>query len=204
MIPKDWKDITIETYTKLYPTFNTEDMTDTEIVDNKIKQLSIIKGISLEDASNCTVKEAEQIKALLETPLPTKIVKRFKHFGITYQFNIDANDLNGGGYIGIMNAIKDDPVKNMHVSMFHLAKPVKYSVWRSKFVPYEFAPSEVPKRMEEFKQLPISIAYPIAVFFSALSKALTGVTQDYLSQSLEILKKSLKETKEDLVNGDGR
>jgi hypothetical protein len=218
MIPKNWKEVTIELFTKLYPTFKTEEMTDTDIVDNKIKQLSYIKGISLEEAEMCTVSEGNKVKELLALPIPTKIVKYFslpkyevdKDTGenkcvgkITYRFNVSSNDLNAGGYIGVMNAIKEDPIKNMHVTMFNLATPVKYSWWRAKWVGYDFKPSEVGDRLEEFKQLPISIAYPIAVFFLTLSKVLTPVTQDYLSQSLEIMKKSLKETKEDLRDSDG-
>tara|TARA_R110002153_G_scaffold51452_2_gene144673 strand:- start:4287 stop:4901 length:615 start_codon:yes stop_codon:yes gene_type:complete len=203
MIPKNWKEVTIELFTKLYPTFKTEEMTDTEIVDNKIKQLSYIKGISLEEAEMCTISEGNKVKELLALPIPTKIVKLFKLNGITYRFNVSSNDLNAGGYIGVMNAIKEDPIKNMHVTMFNLATPVKYSWWRAKWVGYDFNPSEVGDRLEEFKQLPISIAYPIAVFFLTLSKVLTPVTQDYLSQSLEIMKKSLKETKEDLKSSDG-
>ena len=203
MIPKNWKEVTIELFTKLYPTFKTEEMTDTEIVDNKIKQLSYIKGISLEEAEMCTVSEGNKVKELLALPIPTKIVKLFKLNGITYRFNVSSNDLNAGGYIGVMNAIKEDPIKNMHVTMFNLATPVKYSWWRAKWVGYDFNPSEVGDRLEEFKQLPISIAYPIAVFFLTLSKVLTPVTQDYLSQSLEIMKTSLKETREDLKSSDG-
>lgn len=204
MIPKNWKDVNIELYSKLYPTFKTKGMTDTEIIDNKIKQLSLIKGISLEDAEKCTTLEANRIKELLELPLPTKIVKYFKLNGVTYRFNINANELEAGGYIGVMNAIKDDPIKNLHVSLFNLATPVKYKWYRAKWVAYEFEPSEVEDRMNDFKQLPMSIANPIAVFFSTLSKVLTPVTQDYLSQSLKILKTSLDETKEDLKGLDGQ
>ena len=204
MIPKNWKQVNIELFTKLYPTFKTEELTDSEIVDNKIKQLSYIKGISLEEAKMCTVSEGNKVKELLSLPLPTKIVKLFKLNGVTYRFNISANDLDAGGYIGVMNAIKEDPIKNMHVTMFNLATPVKYKWYRGGFVPYEFELSEVADRMEDFKQLPISIAYPIAVFFSTLSKVLTPVTHNYLSQSLKILKTSLSETKEGLRDLDGQ
>ena len=139
MIPKDWSQITIEQFVKLYPTFKTEGMTDTQIIDNKIKQLSIIKGIDLKQAELSTTSEAKEVKTLLEQPFNDKIVKYFKHNGITYRFNTSANELNsGGGYIGVMNAIKDDPIKNMHVSMFNLATPVKYSWLRSKWVDYKF------------------------------------------------------------------
>lgn len=204
MIPKDWTGINIEQFVKLYPTFKTGEMTDIEIIDNKVKQLSIIKGIDLVDAENCTVIEANKVKLLMETKLPTKIVKYFKLNGITYRFNSNANELDCSGYVGGMNAIKEDPIKNMHVSLFNLASPVKYSWWRAKFVPYEFKNHEVSERMEEFKQLPISVAYPIAVFFLTLSNNLTPVMEDYLSKSLRKMEKKLKETKEDLLNTAGQ
>lgn len=203
MIPKDWSQITIEQFVKLYPTFKTEGMTDTQIIDNKIKQLSIIKGIDLKQAELSTTSEAKEVKELLEQPFNDKIVKYFKHNGITYRFNTSANELNSGGYIGVMNAIKDDPIKNMHVSMFNLATPVKYSWLRSKWVDYKFKPSEVSDRMNDFKTLPISFAYPIAVFFLTLSKNLTSVTEDYLSQSLKMMNKELTEIKEDLQSTAG-
>jgi len=168
----------------------------------KQSQLSIIKNISFEDAENCTVKEAHKVKELLTKEMPTKIVEKFKLNGITYRFNIDANDLDAGGYVGVMNAIKDDPIKNMHVSIFNLATPIKRTV--KGWVDYEFKHSEVGDRMNEFKKLPLNIAYPISVFFLNLLENLTPVMEDYLSKSLEKMSKELDKTKEDLLNGDGQ
>ena len=45
--------------------------------------------------------------------------------------------------------------------------------------------------LEEFKQLPINIAYPIALFFLTLSKNLMPVTEDYLEKSLQKMSKKL-------------
>ncbi len=204
MIPKDWSEINIKQFIQLYPTFDTKDMTDMEIIDNKVKQLSIIKNIALEDAENCTVVEANKVKLLLETPIPEKIAKTFRLKGIVYQFNTDANALSAGGYVGSMNAIKDDPIKNMHVSMFNLAKPVKYSWLRAKWIPYEFKNEDIGDRMKDFLDMPISVAYPIAVFFLNLSKDLMPVMQDYLKESLTKMEKSLDGVKEDLLSMDGQ
>ena len=214
MIPKDWKGINIKQFIQLYPTFKVEGVGDGvevdykvlahRIIDNKAKQLSIIMNISEKEAMNCTNKEGHQVKLLLETPLPTKIVKTFRLKGIVYQFNMDANALNTGGYVGSMNAIKEDPIKNMHVSMFNLAKPVKYSWLRAKWIPYEFKNEDIGDRMKDFLDMPISVAYPIAVFFLKLSKDLTPVMEDYLKESLEKMSNSLDEIKEDLISTDGQ
>lgn len=203
MIPKDWKGISIETFVKLYPTFKKGDLTNDEIIDIKIKQLSIIKGISYEDAELCSVKEAQEVKKLLELPLPTKIVSKFKIGKYTYRFNIDANNLKAGGYIGIMNSIKDYPIKNMHVTMFNLATPIKFNYLKGKWVEYNFKPNEVNDRIEDFKQMPISIAYPIAVFFLTLLKNLTENTPIYLTKKMKKMTKKLNEIKSDLKNSDG-
>ena len=217
MIPKDWSEVDIELFVKLYPTFKEETLTNSEKIKNKQSQLSIIKNISFEDAENCTVKEAHKVKELLTKEMPTRIVRRFslpkyeinEHTGVsecigktTYRFNIDANDLNAGGYVGVMNAIKDDPIKNMHVSIFNLATPIKRTV--KGWTDYEFKHSEVGDRMNEFKKLPLNIAYPISVFFLNLLENLTPVMEDYLSKSMEKMSKELDKTKEDLLNGDGQ
>lgn len=204
MIPKDWSEINIKQFIKLYPTFNTEGMTDSEIVDNKIKQLSIIKDISLEDAENCTVVEANKVKLLLETPLPKKIVKYFKLHGITYEFNTDANRLNTTGYVGVANAIKEDPIKNMNVSLFNLATPVKYSWLRARWIPYEFKNHEVGDRMRDFLDLPVSVGYPIAFFFSNLLESLTEDMEDYLSKSMKEAITNLENAKQDLQDMAGQ
>ncbi len=202
MIPNKWDNITVGTYSKLYPTFDTKDLEGVELVDNKINQLSIIKGISLDEAQNCNMKEVDRLSELLNAPLPTKIVKRFKLNGVNYRFNMDANQLNGGGYIGVMDSIKDDPIKNMHVTLFNLATPQKFSVkgWKD----YEFKEHEVQERMDEFKQLPMCIAYPIALFFLTLLKNLIGDSGDFSSALMKRMSKILDETKADLIDGGGQ
>ena len=204
MIPKDWSEIDIELFVKLYPTFKDKGLDANEIIENKQLQLSLIKNISFEDAEYCLKSEAIKVKELLDSPIPKKIVKYFKLNGVTYRFNTSANELDSSGYIGVMNAIKEDPIKNMHLSIFNLATPVKYSWLRSKWVSYDFKPSEVIDRINDFKRMPINIAYPIAVFFLTLSKDLTNVTQDYLSQSLMKMEKEINATKEDLQNMVGQ
>ena len=202
MIPKDWSQVTLEQYAKLHPTLTVEGLSDLELVDNKIKQISILTGLSLKDAENTPLTYMDSIRELLETPLPTKIHRRFRIGRQNYEFNLDANKLKQGGYVGIMNAVKDDSIKNMHLTMFNLAKPIK-ATWLG-WKQFDFENHEVSERLEEFKQMPISVAYPIAVFFLSLSKDLINGSQDYLKTSLEKMNKALSETKEDLVDTAGQ
>ena len=197
-----WNDITVEQYSKLYPTLKTVGMTDEEKVDNAILQMSIVKRIPIEQAQYTPKLEANEIVKFLKTDLPTKIHRFWKSNGIRYEFNINAERIKAGGYIGIMNGVKDDPIQNLHLNLFNMCKPVKLTVkgWK----PYEFKQYEVTERIEEFKQMPISVAYPIAVFFLNLSKSLTKDIPDYLSGQMTKMTTKLDEIKAGLVNGDGQ
>ena len=101
-----------------------------------------------------------------------------------------------------MNAVKDDSIKNMHLTMFNLAKPIK-ATWLG-WKQFDFENHEVSERLEEFKQMPISVAYPIAVFFLSLSKGLTSVLGDCFDKLMTNEKKRLEEIKADLLYGVGR
>jgi len=149
-----WNDITVEQYSKLYPTLKTIGMTEEEKVDNAILQMSIIKRITIEEAQYTPKTEANKIIEFLRSPLPTKIHRFWKCNGIRYEFNIHADRIKGGGYIGIMNGVKEDSIKNLHLSVFNMCKPVKLGLrgWK----PYEFKQYEVTERIEDFKQMPIS------------------------------------------------
>lgn len=197
-----WNDITVEQYSKLYPTLKTEGLSDLELVDNTILQMSIIKRITIDQAQYTTTKEVKEIQDFLRSPLPTKIHRFWKSNGVRYEFNIHADRIKAGGYIGIMNGVKDDPIKSLHLNLFNMCKPVKLGLrgWK----PYEFKQYEVTERIEEFKQMPISVAYPIAVFFLNLSKHLTKSTPDYLSEQMKKMTNKLDEIKADLTNGVGQ
>ena len=201
MIPKDWSQVTLEQYSKLHPTLTVEGLTDLELVDNKILQISILTGVSLEDAENSPQTYIDKVRELLETPMPTKIVRRFRINKQNYEFNLDANSLKASGYIGIMDAVKDDPIKHLHRTMFNLCKPIKasYKGWKK----YDFEPSEVTEKMNDFKLMPISVAYPMAVFFLNLLKHLIGDSEDYFSALMKKKSKELEEIKAALQNGVG-
>ena len=57
--------------------------------------------------------------------------------------------------------------------------------------------------LEDFKQMPITIANPIAVFFCNLSKALTDVSVDSSLAKLNLMKREMEELTADLVDGVG-
>ena len=116
-------------------------MTEEQILESTILQVYIVKVITDDEAELTTIEETKQIQAFLRTPLPTKIHRFWKANGIRYEFNISAERIDTGGYIGIMNGIKEDPIKNLHINLFNMCKPVKLRL--KGWTPYEFKQHEV-------------------------------------------------------------
>ena len=115
--------------------------------------------------------------------------------------DLDATQMTSGRYMSIMESIKQNPLDNIHTVLFNVAHPVKRTL--TGFKRYDFEPAELHKRIEDFKQMPISIANPMAVFFCNLSVALTSVSVDYSVSQMEIMNKEMNQLAEDLTDGDG-
>lgn len=200
-LPKNWDEISLDAYSRLYPLIKEKPKTALEQVNLNYRRIMSVMDCEVEDVDMLTVDEVTKFNNLITSEMPTKIYKRFKVNGYKYEFNLDANTLNAGGYASIMTDIQDKPYNMIYKIMFNIATPIKLTPMGYK--PYEFEKTEIHERMEEFKQMPISVANPIAFFFCSLSKALTEVTEDYLSNQMKKMQTSLDHLKEDLQNTDG-
>lgn len=200
-LPKSWDEISLDAYSRLYPLIIEKPKTALEQVNLNYRRIMSVMDCEVEDVDTLTVDEVTKFNNLITSEMPTKIYKRFVVNGYKYEFNLDANTLNAGGYASIMSDIQDKPYNILYKIMFNIATPIKLTPLGYK--PYEFEKTDIHKRMDEFKQMPISVANPIAVFFCNLSKALTGVTEDYLSNQMKKMQTSLDHLKEDLQDTDG-
>jgi hypothetical protein len=200
-LPKSWDDISLDMYSRLYPLIIEKPKTAKEQLNLNYRRIMSVVDCEMEDVDRLTVDEVTKFNNLITSEMPTKIYKRFIINGYRYEFNLDANTLNAGGYASIMSDIQDKPYNILYKIMFNIATPIKLTPLGYK--PYEFEKTDIHKRMEEFKDMPISVANPIAVFFCNLSKALTEVTEDYLSNQMKKMQTSLNHLKEDLRDTDG-
>ncbi len=170
-IPTKWEDVTIGNYINLRPILNSE-LTPIQRVVNILAVLTgekkeVIKNISLDQYK--TIKEKMYF---LETEIPKKLKdKRFKIGGKYYEFKLDAKSLLFGEYINNMeilqNAKDNEEVifNNLHYILTTICRPVekKFFRWRDIKVDGEL----LRKTSDNFlTNMPITIAYPIGVFFT--------------------------------------
>lgn len=198
----DWSKITVEQFVKTQKIIKEDPLDELDLHAQKKLIAEIITNKSIADIENMKMRDLDAIYLdCLSPQLPTKIVRRFKLNGISYEFNLDATQMTSGRYMSIMESIKQNPLDNIHTVLFNVAHPVKRTL--TGFKRYDFEPAELHKRIEDFKQMPISIANPMAVFFCNLSVALTNVSVDYSVSQMEMMNKEMNQLAEDLTDGDG-
>jgi hypothetical protein len=126
---------------------------------------------------------------------PSRILKKnFTINGKRYAIVNHINDLEAGQYMSFTTYLKgfaDNP--NVHIDqMPDILASVIFPVDKNNKV-LAIEPSYFRNLADDIRNtMSIEDAYPIAVFFCNLSRALTRCTQDYLNQKLENMTKESK------------
>jgi len=198
-MPKSWDELTVGQYQELHPTFEKEYKNP---VDKVIEQLMILTNCSNSEIEALTVDDLHALQeqlTFLNKPIDQRLRAVFKVKGIRYRFEVNARKLTGGAYISAMHLAEKDPNTKLHQVLFNIAKPIN-RFGRDKKVGKDFYEDHV----DDFKSLPMSVAFPIVSFFLSLCQVLTTRIEDYSIQTLQKMNKNLKEAKADLVsNLDG-
>jgi hypothetical protein len=223
-VPENWNSVPLEAWARLNKTIGEkpEDLVGRVRLGNK--RVAALFNIDIEEAKKLPMELGQQIAHLMAQDMPTKLYKRFKLNGIKYGVITKAHKLPSGetellvADARILKTKEVIPALNTkgnpdywHQALFNVCKPLKRKWYKLlgipfyyKWEPYEFESFEIRDRIEDFKQLPLGIANPIAVFFSRLSKEYYNYTLDYLAKEQETMQKMLKKSEEDLRHvGDG-
>jgi hypothetical protein len=153
-------------------------------------------NVAEEEAANIGLDKLNQVNQLFKSDKPTKIVKEIRLNGQHFEFELNPNKLTASQYAGVMEATKDIDI-NLHLFLFHLARPYNYSWFRKKYIKLE--DHQTIELIDQFKDIPMSVANPIAVFFFNLSIEFTRILNDYSDQKLKEMNKILDQTKTDLL-----
>ncbi len=207
-IPTKWSDVTIGNYINLRPVLNSK----LNPIERVINILAVLTGQKRDVIKNISLKQYKSIKkkmSFLETELPNKLKdKRFKIGGQWYEFKVDAKKLLFGEYINSMEILqnsKDDEeaiFNNLHHILTTICRPVKKTIFGWKHIKVD---SEILRKTADnfLNNMPMTIAYPIGVFFYTHSEDLTKAIKTCLIQEAEKMTKEAKQEM-DLVNdGDG-
>ena len=205
-IPTCWEDITLEKYINLRPVLQTE-QTPIQRVINILCVLTgenreVIKEIKLDNYHRILQK-----MEFLNTELPKKLKDEyFEIGGKLYTFKFNAKNLLFGEYISAMEMIQEaaDNEEKMFTNLPKLlttiCRPVKKV--NKKYKDIEMDGELVRQTADNFyKNMPITIAYPIGVFFY---NHLPTLTEDIKISLIKKATQNLKEAATHLENvGDG-
>ena len=199
-IPTKWEDVTIGNYINLRPVLNSK----LNPIERVVNILAVLTGQKRDVIKNISLDQFKSIKkkmSFLETELPNKLKKkRFKIGGQWYEFKVDARKLLFGEYINTMEILqnaKDDQeaiFNNLHHILTTICRPVKKTVFGWKHIKVD---SELLRETSDnfLNNMPITIAYPIGVFFYSHSGYLTKIIETSLT---DLAKKMTKEAKVEL------
>lgn len=190
-LPYSWRQVTIAQYLIIHDVIRDETL---DWVDKNIRILSALTGLTAEQLEAYPmedIKRAVQRIAFLFEPdkIPKLLPKYFFLKGRLYRVRYEVNKLTAGQYIDIAAFTKDadSVLDNLHSIMAVIARPV--------FTAYDGA--NVPARAKLFyDHLPMSVIYPVALFFCNLLRSLTPAIEDYLLQQSRTI---LTEMKKDLM-----
>lgn len=205
-LPKNWDDIAIGQFIDLLPS-NYKDKNEVEQI---IHTLKVVTNSTIEEVRKVTIEDAKkyskQLSFLNELP-KGKPKMEFKLKGVNYVVEPDASKSSAGTYMSTMHIFqglqKDEEHidKNLHIILSQVIKPTRFNWKKLKQEYVEVDLMELSKIL--YKDLPVSIAYPIIVFFCKLSKELTPIIEDYSTKKLKEVKEQLQEVERDLRTGVG-
>lgn len=176
----NWDNITIEQLQEL------ASIEHFEGVEKRVHQIAIIDRMDIDDVEAMSLKQIlERVQALqFLNELPTgKAKAKFKHMGKRYKLILNAQAMNAHHFIELQQIKSEDIIGNLHKILAMLSHRVDVFGRRINISPGEVS-SDYERKCEEFKFLPVSLAYSYASFFSALYPQLLTVTLDYLRREI--------------------
>jgi len=193
-IPTKWEDVTIGNYINLRPILNTE----LKPIERVVNILAVLTGEKKEVIKNISLDQYKTIKekmSFLETDLPKELKeKRFKIGSQWYKFELKAQNLAFGEYINMMEILqsaKDDQeviFNNLHRILTTICRPIEKKFFRWKDIKVD---GELLRHTQKnfFDNMPMTIAYPIGVFFYTHWESLTEIIKTCLMEEAEKLKR---------------
>ena len=203
-LPSKWSDIKILDFIKIQNIIKDKSFDD-EYEDKTLcefeRELHIIAALSGEDISivkSLDLKSLGQIRKAIDFIYHPELIEKrvpqyFLHHGKYYKVITDVRKLSAGEYIDLSTYTKDGTDTNLHQVMALFCYPCNWLGQRRK-KPENFA--------EQLLDLPITVCYPIAVFFYQNFNNSLEAIQDYLLTKME---KTIMELKEEVTQsiGDG-
>lgn len=156
-IPTGWADISIEQFTQIYNLKKEDD-----IIDYMLDLIGVCCKLSHPQVMRLDLKTINTIYSKLDwiNEIPSgKIESRIEIDKVLYISDLAIEKITADQYINIKNAITAGPLGNIH------------NIMATLYIPYKKKFNEVPINEvadKFYTDMPISFAYPVAVFFCSL------------------------------------
>lgn len=192
--PKSWDDITMGNFTAYLKISEDKAQAGESAVDLITRKVAAILGVTIDEAKRIPIADVNRVVAIMASKLPSRLMLSFKLNGKRYRPVIDARKLNGEKYAAIKLAQSRDKYETLPQILFIISERRKFGLWKSwPFIGYktiEPKPEDVEQAVNDFKQLPVGIGWPMACFFLNVCKELNDHLKDF---SLSELDKMMKE-----------
>ena len=196
MIPTNWSKINITQYEAIEDIMREPIKDDLDKIQRYIDVLEIITGKEQDEIRELPVEKLLRVQDLLNTDIPKKLPEWIKLKDNYYKVIQNPTKENADRYMMVMNAVKSNKTNEV---LFSVCKP--YNKILGKEI--KLSPEENAERIEHFRELPVTLAMPIKVFFCNLYTELTNVILKYSDQILETQKKLVEQQISSLENLDG-
>lgn len=186
-IPKGWSDVTIGQFQEI----NRLDKSDE--LDYLINLVSVLCNLEVDLVESLTLSQLQEIgqKMSFISTMPDKFINDFKLNGNHYIIDCNIAHISAGQYIDLQKYIEKGTEENLHNILTVFCFPSKRVWFKRKPLKYGKGYS-INALADEFKQVPFSVAYPLAVFFCKLLEKSIPVIKLYLEKELVKLEKKQK------------
>lgn len=202
-LPKSWNDITLEQYGDIYDITQQPPVKGDPFweVEQNCKVLSVITGEPFDklygETPTIEIKHRYRQIAFIATPPSSRPIQKFKLGKFKWFVQYEINKLPASKYIDLRGLTKESEniIYNAPALISIFCTPHRFSWKTFRWVKAEIDDSE---KTELLKKCPVSVAYPLTVFFCNLYNSLTEVTEDYLNQQLKQTIREVQEMKAEL------
>lgn len=176
-VPTSWRDITIKQFMDLHNAGERKD----DLIDYLIDVVCICCGLSYIDACKLSITDLRGLHDkmnFLNTPIDekAKVTERYELEGKMFCASIDISKITSGQYIDLKTFICDGTMNNLH------------NIMASLYIPYKKKYNDMPhgEVAEMFlNKMPITVAFPMSVFFLALLNYSMRDIEDFMQIKIE-------------------
>lgn len=174
-IPTSWEHITIKQFCELHAL----KLLEQDPIDYMIDVVSIVCKLKYADVCTFSLPQLREVydKLGFMEVLPTgPVMARYIQDDKLYQAHIDISKITADQYISLKGFAENDAVANLH------------NIMASLYIPYRKKFNQIPiaEVAEEFyNNMPITVAYPLSVFFCDLLENSMPNIQACLEQRAE-------------------